>query len=272
MKNIIFTISLTVLFAVIAGCSSDDEIAEVNGKGITKREFDAYLKYKRIPGDQATQVAAELDRYLEREGIADVIEDQDLLDKTKINVELNEFRKQMVISRYMEEFLRKNVTQDAVKNFYAANMDRYESKKTHVAHILFRTNSKTSESEKQGILTLAQEAYSKINAGEDFAKIAEKYSEDIATAKKGGDLGWLAEGAIDPIFSATVEKMKAGEVSLPFATPFGFHIVKVLEEPQVVRQPFEKASGNIRYELRQKAKEAEYERLHSLVKIEKATD
>lgn len=272
MKSIYTKIICGVFVLAIAGCGSDAEIAEVNGKSISKSQFDTYLKYKRIPADQATKVSAELDRYLEREALADIIQEEELLDKARIEVEINEFRKQMVISRYMEEFLRKNVTQEAVRNFYATNMERYESTKTHVAHILFRTNSKTSETEKQGILTLAQEAYSKIKAGEDFAKVAEKYSEDTNSSKKGGDLGWLTEGAIDPIFFATVKKLKVGEVSLPFATPFGFHIVKVLEGPEVVKQPFEKVSGNIRYELRQKAKEAEYARLRGMAKIEKATD
>ncbi len=272
MKNNMFAMFLALSIVFIAGCSGDDEIAEVNGKSITKKQFDAYLKYKRIPKDQTAKVDAELDRYLEREAIAGVIESEDLLDKTRIEVEVNEFRKQMVISRYMEEFLKNNVTNEAVRNFYAMNIERYESKKTHVAHILFRTNSKTSDTERQGILTLAQEAYSKIKAGEEFAKVAEKYSEDINSSKKGGDLGWLTEGAIDPIFSATVQKLKVDDVSLPFATPFGFHIVKILEGPEVVKQPFEKVSGNIRYELRQKAKEAEYARLRGMVEIEKSTD
>jgi peptidyl-prolyl cis-trans isomerase C len=161
------------------------------------------------------------------------------------------------------------VGEDALRNFYATNQERYQAKKVHVAHVLFRTNPKTSETEKQALLTKAQEVYSRAMAGEEFGKLAERHSEDQMSAKKGGDLGWLEEGAVDPVFAGTAFSLKPGELSQPFATPFGFHVVKVLEGPDVVQQPFETVKGDIRYELRERAKEAEYQRLKSLTKIEK---
>lgn len=266
--RLVLAISLASI--VLAGCdNSGESLAEVNGQSITQERFDAYLKLKRIPAQNAEWVSRELDEYLEREGLAGQIEKQGLLPVDQIEAEVSEFRKQMLISRYFEEYLRERVTDEAVRNFYATNPDQFQAKKVHVAHILLRTNTAMSDAERQALLTKAQEVYSRANAQEDFAALAKEYSEDLLSAQQGGNLGWLQEGAIDPTFSSKVFAMKAGELSEPVVTPFGFHVIKVIEGPQVIKQPFEAVSGDIRYRLRQEAKQAELERLKQAAKIEK---
>ena len=80
----------------------------------------------------------------------------------------------------------------------------------------------------------------------------------------------MKEGSIDPRFSKTVfEELEPGGVSEPFETPFGFHVVKVIEGAKVVKWPFAAVAGDIRYQLRNKAKKAEMERLMGVVKIER---
>ncbi|WP_165666026.1 peptidylprolyl isomerase [Metapseudomonas otitidis] len=262
--------SIMALF--LAGCNSSDEsIAEVNGKPVTQAQFDAFLKFKRVPAQNTQWVSRELDEYLEREGLAGQIEAQGLLPAEQVETEVAEFRKQMLISRYFEEFLRERVTDEAVRNFYATNPEQFQARKVHVAHILLRTNPGMSENERQALLSKAQEVQSRINAGEDFTALAATFSEDQLSAKQGGDLGWLQDGAIDPAFSGKVFAMKPGEVSEPVVTPFGFHVIKVIEGPQVVKQPFEAVSGDIRYRLRQEAKQAELERLKAAAKIDRKT-
>ncbi len=264
------TLAASLLSIFLVGCdSSSDSIAQVNGKPITQERFDAYLKLKRVPAQNTEWVARELDEYLEREGLAGQIEEQNLLPIEQVEAEVAEFRKQMLISRYFEEFLRERVTDEAVRNFYATNPEQFQAKKIHVAHILLRTHQAMSEAERQALLTKAQEVYSRANAQEDFALLAREYSEDQLSAQQAGDLGWLQEGAIDPTFSNKVFAMKAGELSEPVVTPFGFHVIKVIEGPQVIKQPFESVSGDIRYRLRQEAKQAELERLRQAAKIEK---
>ncbi|WJN59429.1 peptidylprolyl isomerase [Pseudomonas sp. SO81] len=269
--RLVLAVSLASAFLV--GCEGGSEsIAEVNGKPVTQDRFDAYLKLKRVPAQNAEWVGRELDDYLEREGLAGQIEEQGLLPVDQIEAEVSEFRKQMLISRYFEEYLRERVTDEAVRNFYATNPDQFQAKKVHVAHILLRTNSAMSDAERQALLTKAQEVYSRANAQEDFTALAKEYSEDLLSAQQGGDLGWLQEGAIDPTFSSKVFAMKAGELSEPVVTPFGFHVIKVIEGPQVIKQPFEAVSGDIRYRLRQEAKQAELDRLKQAAKIEKKAE
>jgi peptidyl-prolyl cis-trans isomerase C len=223
--------------------------------------FNAYLEFKRIRVRDDAHRKSLYAQYMERETLADSIESEQLLDKKMTDAELNEFRKEMLISRYFESFLQQKVSEEAVRNYYAGNAGKYEDRKVRVAHILLRIDKNMGEPERQAKLTTAHEAYSKLNTGAEFSEIAEQYSEDAISSKKGGDLGWLKEGAIDARFSKTVFSMEPNQISEPFETAFGFHIVKLQEGPVVVKKPFEAVRGDIRYQLRNQAKDAELKRL-----------
>lgn len=259
-----------VVSLCLAGCKDNAAtVAKVNGRDITQAEFDAYLKLKHISAADVKRRSATLDEYLERSALATILEKEGKLDKLAIDAEVEEFRKELVISRYFDQFLGEKVSEAALKNYYDAHAATYEQRKVHVAHILVRTQSRMSEPEKQAKRTTVQEIYSKLQAGEPFEELAKTASEDRISGAKGGDLGWLREGSIDPEFSKRAFSSKAGSVSEPFETAFGFHILKVIEEPKVARKPFGAAVGDIRYQLRSEAKAAEVERLKGLAKIEK---
>jgi len=257
MRNCLLLAALTVF--VLSGCS--DKPKSTTSAQKTAPGFDAYLEFKRINIRDDKHRATLLAQFQERESLASAVEKQGKLNKKLIDAELNEFRKEMLISRYFEQHLKNQVTDTAVRNYYASHAADYENRKVRVAHILLRTNRNMGEPERQVKLTTAREAYSKLKTGKEFAKIAESFSEDAISVKKGGELGWLKEGAIDPRFSETVFAMSPGDISEPFETAFGFHVVKLLEGPLAVKRPFEAVSGDIRYQLRNKAKDAELQRL-----------
>ena len=242
-------------------------IAMINDQPVSEDIFNAFLEFKRIPPGDRNQVSKALEHYLEREALTYAIEDTDVLDQALVETEINEFRKQIYISRYFEKFLNDSVNEAAIRNYYIAHQEEYETNRVRVAHILVRTNPKMSTEELQAKRTTAHEIYSKLKTGEDFASIANQYSEDKISAGKGGDLGWIAEGGIDPAFSEKIFAMQEGELSEPFETTFGYHIVKVLAGPQAVKQPFESVKGDIRYQLRNEAKQAEVKRLLSTVSV-----
>jgi peptidyl-prolyl cis-trans isomerase SurA len=66
--------------------------------------------------------------------------------------------------------------------------------------------------------------------GEDFASLAEEYSEDPGSAKQGGNLDWLGKGVLAPEFEKTMIESVIGQVSEVFQTQFGFHFLEVLEK------------------------------------------
>lgn len=273
IKGWILALTIPAVVALSACEKAGDTVAKIGNESVTQEEFDAYLKFKRLNANDEKRREALLEQYLERAALAEAVdaalEDSDAVDRSLLEAELAEFRKEMLISRYFEHYLADKVSDDAVRNYYNANAKEFEAIQARVAHILFRTRRGMSEEERQVKLTAAHEAYSRLQKGEEFATVAENYSEDKISGKKGGDLGWLKEGAIDGKFSETVFAMKPGDISEPFETPFGFHVVKLLEGPVVAKRPFDAVKGDIRYRLRNGAKEAELKRLLSTVEIEK---
>ncbi len=272
MRNILVFL---IIVGLLAGCGEKKEqtkeppkeekkvetVGGVDGRVVTRAEFDAYLEFKRYRDDNPQKRDRLLDQYLERAALAAAIEKQGFLDKNLMEAELNEFKKEMLISRYFEGFLKDMVDEEAVRNYYNTHAGDYEETQAHVAHILIRTNAKMKEPERKAKLTTAQEAYSRIRSGEDFAEIARQYTEDRVSAKKGGDLGWIKKGSIHAAFSTRAFELEEGAVSEPFETTFGYHVITVLDAPRTVKRPFEAVAGNIRYQLRTKAKNAELERL-----------
>lgn len=261
---------ITIIAASLAltGCGADT-LAKVGDRTITKEEFDAYLRLKGLAKADEKRRDALLSQYLEREALAQAIEKSRALDAALVGAELDEQRRELLISRYFEKKLRESVSDEAIRNHYTANAEAFQEKRVRVAHVLVRASASMSETERNAKLTRAQEAHSKLLAGADFAKIAANYSEDTVSAGKGGDLGWLKEGAIDQAFSRRVFEMKTGDLSEPFQSAFGYHIVKVLEGPVLVKRALEEVSGDIRYRLRNELKETETKRLMSSVRTTK---
>lgn len=256
------------LALVLTACGTqDDTLAEVNGEPIHRSDFQAYLKLKRVDPDDDKAVRRYKQEYLEREAIAGIAERSEYVDSGLARAELNEFRKQMVISRHFENYLREKVTPEAVRNYYASHPEEFRSEQVKVAHILIRTNPAMSKEERQARLTRARDLHSKLMQGAEFGALAGRYSQDTVSAKQDGSLGWLKRGAIDPVFSERAFALQPGQVSEPFATPFGFHIIKAEQGVKTVETPFESVKGDIRYRLRQAAKDAEMKRLLSEAEI-----
>lgn len=259
------TVPLLAL-ALLAGCA-DTPFIEVDGKAISEAEFQQYLTLKRIPASSERQVERALEDYVSREALAAAIARSDALDHAALDAEVAEFRKQLLISRYFDHHLADIVNESAVANFYAANAERYQARKAKLSHILVRTRPEMSDEERGAALTRIKEARSRLGRGEDFAAVASRLSEDSVSAGKGGDLGWMNEGAVSESFSAAAFSLSPGEVSDVVTTPFGFHLITLVEGPEVVRQPLESVQGDIRYHLRQQARDAESQRLRDSVKV-----
>lgn len=264
-------ILIWALAIAILACSGDSTppVATIDGENITREQFEAFLKFKRVNEQNRENLERVLDEYLKRSALAKSIEKEKALDAQMVEAELAEFRKEMLISRYFERFLENKADEKNVANYYNTHIKDYETKKVKVAHILLRTRKNMGETERAAKLTRAGEAYAKIQVGQPFETVAAEFSEDKVSASKGGDLGWVKEGSVDPVFSEKVFSLKKGDVSPPFETAFGYHIVKIQEEPKTVTTPLQSVQGEIRYKLRNQLKEEETKRLLGQVKMEK---
>ncbi|MDG4552724.1 MAG: peptidylprolyl isomerase [Candidatus Competibacter sp.] len=100
---------------------------------------------------------------------------------------------------------------------------------TRARHILLKTSPQLSDDQARQRLTQLRQ---RIRNGEDFADVARANSEDTASGGRGGDLGWVAPGMLVPRFEQAMNELQPDEISAPFKTQFGWHIVQVQERRQ----------------------------------------
>ncbi|OGT36297.1 MAG: molecular chaperone SurA [Gammaproteobacteria bacterium RBG_16_51_14] len=104
--------------------------------------------------------------------------------------------------------------------------DKLIVQQTQARHILIRTDELTTADIAR---TKLEQLKLRIDGGDDFAALAKAHSGDSVSAIAGGDLGWVNPGDLVPQFETVMNALKPGEISEPFETDFGWHIVQVLE-------------------------------------------
>lgn len=97
---------------------------------------------------------------------------------------------------------------------------------TNARHILIRTSEVVSDDDAKRRL---EQLRLRLVGGDDFATLARAHSDDTGSALKGGDLGWVNPGDTVPDFEEQMDKLAPNEISQPFQSPFGWHLVQVLE-------------------------------------------
>lgn len=104
--------------------------------------------------------------------------------------------------------------------------ERHMVNQSRVRHILIKTNELIDDN---AALQKVEELKSRIEQGDEFSTIAKAYSDDKGSAAKGGDLGWASPGQMVPTFEKVMNEIEPNRVSAPFQSPFGWHILEVLE-------------------------------------------
>lgn len=105
-------------------------------------------------------------------------------------------------------------------------VERSEVDQVLARHILITPNEIIDdETAKQQL----DDAYERISEGEDFAEVAKLLSDDPGSANAGGELGWAGPGTFVPEFQAVIDDLEIGEMSEPFRSQFGWHVVEVMD-------------------------------------------
>ena len=125
---------------------------------------------------------------------------------------------------------------------------------THVRHILIKLSEISSETEGRQKLIGIKE---RLENGIKFEDLAKQYSED-PSANNGGDLGWINPGDTVPEFEKTMKQLNANQISDPIKTPFGWHLIQVLERRS---QDMSKESGRMqaRQQIKMRKSEEAYQ-------------
>lgn len=175
---------------------------------------------------------------------------QKYYDENKIKYQSEEKVKAAYLKFSSEDHKEKAKVTDAhIKDYYEQYADEFKTpEKIEARHILIKVDQNAEDQDVDDALKKANQIYKKAVSGEDFEMLAKTYSEGPSKST-GGYLGTFEKAAMVKPFSDAAFSMKAGEISDPVRTMFGWHIIKVEQKIAAAITSLEKASETIRKKL-----------------------
>jgi parvulin-like peptidyl-prolyl isomerase len=154
-----------------------------------------------------------------------------------------------------------NITNDDVERYYKLNASKFRSEeRVRLRHILLALPKTATPEEVQAATEKATDLYQRIVAGADFAELAREFSEGAGQAD-GGEIGWVNRGTlIAGLEEVAFEKLSVGQVSAPFRTGMGVHIVKLEARDRGAVAPLATVAPKIKEELHAKALEERFQK------------
>jgi peptidyl-prolyl cis-trans isomerase D len=145
-----------------------------------------------------------------------------------------------------------------VERSYEDNRPQYSTpEQVRASHILLKTEGKDEAAVKKQ----AEDLLAKIKGGADFAQLANKFSEDDASNKKGGDLDFFGRGQMVPEFEQAAFALEPGQISDLVKSQYGFHIIKTTEKKAATTRPLEEVRAQIEDQLKWERAQAEAQRI-----------
>jgi peptidyl-prolyl cis-trans isomerase C len=141
----------------------------------------------------------------------------------------------------IEEEVKAKVTDEYMREFYEKNKKHYITpEKVHLRELLIKGEPGSSVEAWTKVMNRAEALKVRILNGEDFAKIAEEFSES-PYASKGGDMGFTPKGGLAPEIEYAIEGKDVGSVIGPIWTIYGYHLIKIEEKTAPVQGTFDEA-------------------------------
>ncbi|MCU7495226.1 MAG: parvulin peptidyl-prolyl isomerase [Ignavibacteria bacterium] len=182
--------------------------------------------------DVNKRVDYQLDQFMQQFGSREKVEQAYGMSLSKIKSVLRDNTRKGLMSQLLiqKKFGQVESSRREVVDFFNTYRDSLGliPEKYTIAHI-FRI-PKASEKVKESSRKLAEALLDSLKAGADFASLATKYSEDPGSAKQGGDLGFSKRGRLVPEFEAAAFALENGQISGVVESPFGFHIIQLIEK------------------------------------------
>ncbi len=208
-------------------------------------EKDMRQELKRVPREVQTFFSTKegqkqfLDRVARRELLMQEAEKRKLGDSADITEQVNNLRRELMIRALVQDEIGSKIQVDdkEVQDYFNAHPDEFSGDQVHIKHILVPNEEQVKEVQAQ----LAKNV--------SFDELAKKYSQDTASAAKGGDLGTLSREQMLPDFAKAAFALKPNEVSEPVKTPFGFHLIKLVERKKGTPLAFEQVKGQLQRRL-----------------------
>ena len=220
--------------AIIELSARDEARERVIEEALIEQEIDRV----NPPADEAL-VQQELKKMLKKQ------ETKRQLKQAGRNREIviNNMRKQLYRRLQAYEIMEAAMHQDPasdedVEEFYNKNLNHFKTREQiHASHILIRDKSDIGREKLDAVIEA-------LDSGRDFEELAREFSEDTSS-EQGGDLGWLPRGQTVAKFEKVAFSLELDQISDPFETQFGWHIVRLHERQDARTQSLEEVSEQI---------------------------
>lgn len=159
------------------------------------------------------------------------------------------FRKEFLSYRDQQvrpSFINDDDVEAEARKIYKETQTRIDSNGGLVrpSHILLMLKQNATQAEQDAAKLRADSIYTALVKGANFADLARRLSDDKGSASRGGDISWVQKGQTVKEFEDLVFTMKKGELSKPFLSPFGYHIVKLMDKQNFF--PYDTLRADIR--------------------------
>ena len=220
--------------AIIELSARDEARERVIEEALIEQEIDRV----NPPADEAL-VQQELKKMLKKQETKRQLKQAGRNREIVINNMRKQLYRRLQAYEIMEAAMHQEPASDEdVEEFYNKNLNHFKTREQiHASHILIRDKSDIGREK----LDLVIEA---LDSGRDFEELAREFSEDTSS-EQGGDLGWLPRGQTVAKFEKVAFSLELDEISDPFETQFGWHIVRLHERQDARTQSLEEVSEQI---------------------------
>ena len=264
MNNITLSaasILLATLLSNSAFALGKNDVAAVNGKKITQKQYQAHLKQRQAQSQKGKQAPvnrqAVIDELINREVLLQEAKKLKLHKDKKLKAQIEQLKNNLLIQTLISKSpAAKPVSDKELKDVYDKQIGGADPKEFKARHILVKEETK------------AKELIEKLNDGANFEEVAKKESTG-PSGKNGGDLGWFSAAQMVPAFSQATSKLKKGTHSQkPVKTRFGFHIIKLEDSRKRELPKFDDVKNQIKPLIQNKRLQEYVVKLRSKSKIE----
>ena len=232
MKKIFLAAVALIVQTVVFAQNSDPVIMKINGNDIRRSEFEySYNKNNSEGVIDKKDVQDYLQLYIDYKLKVEAAKDAGIDTLSNIRTELQGYREQMVYPTIENPVF---VESQAYKTYINAKKYYGDADLLECSHIFVLMKQDATEQRQIAAKNTIDSIYSCLLAGQSFEELAEKHSEDPGSAKNGGELPKFGKGQMIPDFEKEAYLLQPGQMSKPFKTSLGWHIVKMK-----ARAPFE---------------------------------
>ena len=233
---------------------------EAKARGLTATDADVDARLRDVRQRFQTQV--EFDEALKERGAT--------LDSFRQDV-----RRDVVADKVIDAELSAvpGPSDEDAKDFYTKNPDKFtEEESIRASHILILVASDADAATKAKARATIDSVLQKVKAGQDFATLAQEFSQDPGSSARGGDLNYFKRGTMVREFNDAAFSLQPGQLSDVVTTQYGYHIIKVTDRKPGRVVPFEEVAPRIKQFLqgqkKQERRSAFIEGLKKKAKIE----